>query len=103
MTARNAQQTQHWGVQAQWLAEAGLERAAARLAGQPGYSGETWTIPAGQLGGNVGAVVRIRVESVARPPARRRVAVEADYPDDPLHRSRCTKEIVLEERHEKRD
>jgi hypothetical protein len=103
MTARNAAETQHWGVQAQWLAEAGLERAAARLAGQPGYSGETWTIPAGQLAGKVGAVVRIRVESVAGQSARRRVAVEADYPDDPLHRSRCTKEIVLEERHEKRD
>ncbi len=99
--ARNAQQTQHWSVQSQWLAEAGLERAAARLAGQPGYSGETWAIPAGQLAGREGGIVRIRVEGLAGPPARRRVAVEADYPDDPVHRSRCKKEITLEERHEK--
>jgi hypothetical protein len=101
VAARNAAQTQHWGVQAQWLAEAGLERAAARLAAQPGYTGETWTIPAGELGGKEGAVVRIFVEADAEEPARHDVTVEADYPDDPVHRSRCTKEIVLEERHEK--
>jgi hypothetical protein len=100
-TARNAAEQQHWSVQAQWLAEAGFERAAARLIGPPGYSGETWTIPPAQLSGRDGAVVKIRVEKIAGKTARRRVEVEASYPDDPVHRSRCTREIVLEERHEK--
>ncbi|MEN6448911.1 MAG: hypothetical protein ABFC96_00330 [Thermoguttaceae bacterium] len=100
-TARRAAETQQWAVQAQWLAEAGLDRAAARLQQQPDYSGETWRISASELAGKQAAVVKIRVDGIADL-APHRIYVEADYPDDPVHRSRCTKEIVLEQRHEKR-
>src|SRR5712691_7856183 len=48
-------------VQAVWLAESGLDRAASRLAGDSDYAGETWTIAAARLGGDRAEVV-IRVE-----------------------------------------
>ncbi len=35
--------------QAEWLAESGLNRAAARLADDPDYEGETWMVPAVEL------------------------------------------------------
>ena len=38
-------------LQADWLVESGLDRAAARLGDDPSYRGETWTIPADELGG----------------------------------------------------
>ena len=93
-TGRQSMQTQCWRMQAQWLAESGLERAAARLAGAK-YTNETWTLAAEELGGDAG-VVRIRTEAVADQPNRRLVSVEADYPDDPQHRVRCNKQIVVD-------
>jgi type II secretory pathway component PulK len=81
-------------LQAQWLAEAAVQRAAARLVADANYAGETWTIPAEELDGN-GGVARIRVEAVADKPGAHRVSIEADYPDDPQHRSRCTKQIEM--------
>ena len=95
-TGRQSMQAQGWRMQAQWLAESGLERAAARLAADPKYSNETWTIAAEELGGDAGGVVRIRAEAVADQPNRRLVSVEADYPDDPQHRVRCNKQIVVD-------
>ena len=41
---RNA--TFGWNAQAQLLVESGMERAAAQLAADADYSGETWKIPA---------------------------------------------------------
>lgn len=83
-------------LQARWLAEAGLERAAARLAEDPGYSGETWQLPAGVLSGSEGATVHVQVRRVAGSPECLQVLVEADYPADPLYRVRMVKETVLE-------
>ena len=94
-TGRQSMQTQCWRMQAQWLAESGLERAAARLAADAKYTNETWTLAAEELGGDAG-VVRIRTEAVADQPNRRLVSVEADYPDDPQHRVRCNKQIVVD-------
>ncbi len=93
---RQATRLRQWTVQAQWLAEAGLERAVVRFDQDANYAGETWTIAAAELSGRRGATVRIRVEPVADRPERRRVRVEADFPDDPLDRCRCKKEIVVE-------
>lgn len=89
-------QTSQWGVQAQWLAEAGVERAVARLAANADYAGETWNIPAGELAGGQAAVVRIRTETIADQPGRRTIRVEADYPDDAQRRCRKVKQIVAE-------
>ena len=59
---RRAAETRYWSLQAQWLGEAALERAAARLATDPKYDGETWTVPAEEFAGNQGGVVKIGVE-----------------------------------------
>ncbi|MCR4413480.1 MAG: hypothetical protein NUV77_13750 [Thermoguttaceae bacterium] len=82
-------------LQARWLAESALDRAAARLAADPGYTGETWTVSPDALGGDEGGSVRIEVLAIADQPARRRVRVQADYPDDPTSRIRVSKEITI--------
>ena len=83
LAERRAIEMSRSGLQALWLAEAGLERAAARLAADPKYAGETWTISAAELAAGDGAVVRIEVKAIADRPERRSVRVEADYPGCP--------------------
>ena len=85
-----------WQMQARWLAESGIERAAARLAADRHYSGEHWVVPAQELGGPEAAAVNIRLETPTNQPTVRRVHVEADYPDDPLHRCRQSKLVLIE-------
>ena len=87
---------QSWQVQAVWLAESGLERAAWRLAADADYKGETWTLPADQLAAADAAVVQIRVETIPEQPNRRLVRVRADYPDHPTNRVRLSKQAVVE-------
>jgi hypothetical protein len=86
-----------WKEQAEWLAESGAERAAARLADDPEYRGETWRIPPEAFGGSNGAVVLIEVQSPPGPgPSERRVVrARADFPDDPQRRARKSKTIVV--------
>ena len=66
-------------LQADWLVEAGAERAAARLESGGDYEGETWRIPAEALGGR-SAVVDIEVASADD--GSKTVRVRADYPVD---------------------
>jgi hypothetical protein len=83
-------------VQAYWLAEAGVERAAARLAIDPDYRGEAWPIAAEALGGLDAALVRIEVTPTGGRPDRRAVRVEADYPADPTRRARRIRDITID-------
>jgi Tfp pilus assembly protein PilV len=95
-------------LQAEWLAESGVERALARLAGDRDYTGETWTVSALDLGQNAAvtagadkpdsaaAVITIAVERVPANSSRRRVKVQADYPRDPPRRSRHTKQVTID-------
>ncbi|MGD0516286.1 MAG: hypothetical protein ABSA26_02015 [Thermoguttaceae bacterium] len=85
-----------WSVQAQWLAESGMERAAAKLAADADYSGETWIIPAKDLGGDDAGMVKIEVKPIPERISGRLVKVEAAFPDDPLDRVRYSKELILE-------
>ena len=96
LAERRAIEMRCGGVQALWLAEAGVERAAARLAADPKYAGETWTISTAELGGSDGALVRIEVKAIADRPQRRLVRVEADYADAPERRCRQVKQIVVD-------
>jgi len=83
-------------LQAAWLAESGLQRAAARLAADPEYSGETWSVPAAELDGRHAGKVAVTVRPAADSPRRRIVRVTAVFPDDPLFRTRQTKEIIID-------
>jgi Tfp pilus assembly protein PilV len=83
-------------LQAEWLAEAALDRAAARLVETADYAGETWKISAQELSERDAAVVEIHVAAVADHPDRRTVDVVADYPVEPLRRARVSKQIVID-------
>jgi hypothetical protein len=85
-----------WSVQAQWLVESGLQRAAAQLAADADYKGETWIISAKDLGGDDAGKVKIEVKPVPEHDNRRLVKVEADFPDDPVDRVQYSKELTLE-------
>jgi type II secretory pathway pseudopilin PulG len=90
-------------VQVRWLAEAAVRRAAASLAANPAYRGETWQVDAAQLTGSHAASVVIRVEpvnasnaSAANPNDKPTLRIEAQvsYPRD-VARLRETKTVVI--------
>jgi Tfp pilus assembly protein PilX len=83
-------------LQADWLAESGLERAAARLGNDPRYRGETWTFPADELGDQSPGVVTITVEPRKGAENQRLVTVQADYPRDPPRRARARRQVTVE-------
>jgi hypothetical protein len=85
---------EHDRIQTQWLIESGLDRAAARLTRDAGYTGEEWRIdldarPAARTG-----LVTIRVDTPQGDPQHRRVAVHAEFPAGALHRTRLHSEQV---------
>lgn len=66
MTDRQVLRREEARLQAQWLATAGLERAAARLQANSDYRGDTWTIEPNELGKPLGGSVATRIEPQAR-------------------------------------
>lgn len=52
-------------LQSLWLAQSGLERAAAQLHASSDYTGETWSIPADQVDGRAPATVEIKVKPLS--------------------------------------
>ncbi len=81
-------------LQAEWLAEAGLWRALARLDAEPGYTGETWQIDAKALDAPDAATVAIAIERPPGDPKARTIRVRADYPRDPPRRARCSRQLT---------
>jgi hypothetical protein len=85
-------------LQADWLAESGLERACARLANDAEYQGENWSLTGNQMGGKEDATVTIHV--AARPGKdgvrQRLVNVQADYPRDPVRRVRVRRQALVD-------
>ncbi len=96
LAGREAVKAQERGLQADWLAESGLERAWARLAADDDYAGETWEPSAGDLGGPWGGLVHIEVKKDEAHSGRRLVRVQADYPRDATLKARRTKRATLE-------
>jgi Tfp pilus assembly protein PilX len=82
-------------LQAAWLAVSGLDRAADRLALEPDYAGETWTIEPASLGGRSAGTVVIRVEKAEADSDRRTVVVEAVYPAEGPHQARLTRQATF--------
>ena len=72
-----------------------VDRAVARLGASADYAGESWEVPAAELGGRGSATVAIRVEPVADRPTRRRVRVQADYPAGSERRVRQSRESIV--------
>lgn len=61
--SRKAAQMEIHSLEAEWLAESALDRAAAKLSGDANYQGETWAIKAEDLGGHHAAQVVIAVKA----------------------------------------
>jgi hypothetical protein len=103
---RDQVRSQEHRLQAEWLAQSGLDRAIARLADDHNYSGETWRLTHRDLGlpeipggePAPAAVVAIKVEPAGSPgnSGRKVIKVQADYPPDPPRRSRHSLQIPVE-------
>jgi hypothetical protein len=91
-------------LQAEYLAEAGLGRARFRLAKDPAYAGEVWTIPASEFGkpalddskGGQDAVITISIETPKDHSKIRVARIQADYPRDPQLRARHSRQAEIE-------
>ncbi len=80
-------------LQAEWLAEAALERAAAMLHRDPAWRGDEWLLPADLIAG--GGVVETRLEPASGPGSGWQVAVAASVPADDPGRARVTRRILI--------
>src|SRR5262245_58154980 len=94
-THRGALRDEERRMQAEWLAESGAARAAARLTADHAYEGETWNVSAADLGGEA-AAVNIVVEPIADQPTRRLIRVEADFPHADERRARSSKTLTVD-------
>jgi hypothetical protein len=92
---RDEVRAQERRLQAEWLAEAGLRRAFARLDADPGYAGETWQIDARALDSSDAATVAIAVERTPGDRKARTIRVRVDYPRDPPRRVRCSRQTTI--------
>lgn len=82
-------------MQAVWLAESGAARAVARLKSATDYTGEAWTVPAGQLSGERTALVRIAVAPEPDQTDRVVVTATAEYPPGSPTAIRITKRVTV--------
>ncbi|MEK6235396.1 MAG: hypothetical protein N2C14_11875 [Planctomycetales bacterium] len=69
-------------LQAQWLAESGVRRAAHRLLSDPTYQGEFWSLSAEELGSphEETATVEIEIQPAPDDDDRLRIRVTAVFP-----------------------
>ena len=96
VTQRRQVRTEQDLLQAQWLAESAMERAASRLAADAGYSGESWNIAADEFGGRHSGLVKISVRKQDDPPNERLVTIEATYPSGAVRFAKRTKQVTVE-------
>lgn len=83
---------EEWQIQAEWLAESALDRAAATLKSNPDYQGEVWQATAGPNQAAIGQVV-IEIEETDEEGLTIRAV--ADVPDSGEHRARVSRERRL--------
>lgn len=102
MTGRKQVRREQWRLQAAWLAEAGLERAASRLQAGADYQGETWNIAATDLDGQHTGRVVIKVEASEGSATTRLVTVEAFYPSGSVTFAKKTLKASVRKRLEAR-
>lgn len=79
--------------QAEWLLQSGWLLASTRLHANSDYKGETWNVPAAELGGADDGRVKIEVvaPSPGAPPGPREVSIIAEFPIESTHRIQLTR------------
>ena len=86
--------TERYLRQAEWLVQAGAERAAFRLASNAEYTGELWSLAADAIVGTDPGVVRISVSGASTD--RANVRVIAEYPSGSVASIRRTREFLID-------
>jgi hypothetical protein len=86
---------QQYRLQAEYLVDSALGRAAAQLAANPRYTGETWRPTVHGAGADRTGNVTIEIVAAPEPAARRLLRVVADYPEHGIDRARRSKEIQI--------
>ncbi|HJT31917.1 MAG TPA: hypothetical protein VJ783_07670 [Pirellulales bacterium] len=82
--------------QARWLVEAGIERAAARLASDAEYAGEIWEIAADELPAGQAGRVELRIDAIEGQSRQRTITVVAKYPLEVRPPARARKQIIYQ-------
>ena len=83
-------------LQAQWLAESALARAAAQLGANPDYTGETWQVELAAADNQPAAgSAEIKLEPVPEQPQMLRINVSASFPGDVLHRALVERSLLV--------
>ena len=80
--------------QAEWLVQAGAERAAFRLASDEEYTGELWSLAADAIVGTDSGVVSISVNGDSTD--RASVRIVAEYPSGSAASIRRTREFLID-------
>ena len=88
MAQRQQAEQEQFHAQARWLAESGVNEAAAMLKADPKFTSRSWPVSAKELGGRHAANVGIEVQPVENAPQRRQVTVIADMPAESEQRAR---------------
>jgi Tfp pilus assembly protein PilV len=95
LAQRSQSQRELWRMQSSWLVESGIERAAAKIAIDGGYAGETWSVAADELGGGRAGEVRIVVQPMDGRDDARQVRVEAVFPAGTDQRAKSSKQVIV--------
>lgn len=82
--------------QTRWLAEAAVERAAARLSSDAEYSGEIWEIAADELRTGQAGRIELRIDAIEGQSRQRSITVVAEYPLDAGTPARVRKQITYQ-------
>lgn len=95
LAAARTQRQQEQRLQAEWLAQSALQRAAAQLRLDRTYQGETWQVSRTELAGVGAGRVTIAIEPAAQP-ARRKINVRAQYPSDRPSSAAYSKSLTID-------
>jgi len=96
LTERQQTRRAQWQLQAEWLAESGLERSAAMLSLDSAYAGETWIVSPAELNGPQGGLVIIEIRRVNERPNSRLVSIIADYAAGSPQQIRASKTALID-------
>ncbi|MBI1310186.1 hypothetical protein GC176_02680 [bacterium] len=83
-------------AQAEWLAEAAAQVAAARLQENAAWSGDTWTISMDQTGLDESARIAIQIAADTDVATRRVAQITIDSPPDAPHRAHIERAVVID-------
>lgn len=95
LAAARAQRLQEHRLQAEWIAQSALGRAAAQLRLNRKYKGETWQLSSTDLSGRGAARVTIGVNATSEQ-SRFRLDVRATYPTDGSLPAAYSKTLTLD-------